>query len=210
LPDAHRAAKLYGMLDTWMARNPWLRDAQARAATMLHDGGIRANHATVAAAALGTLAGLAFASRLDAAGVAVLWVSGALDALDGTIARKFEHPSAMGGVLDLCGDRLVEAAALLGIVWPRPFLTFSALMVLASWYVNITVFLAVGAALGAGEKLIDYPPGVVERMEALVFFTLLIVIGHAGVYLCYGYAALELWTAVQRLNFARHRLQSER
>jgi phosphatidylglycerophosphate synthase len=123
------------------------------------------------------------------------------------MARNFGGATAIGGILDLTSDRLVEALVLLGIVWARPFLDFAALAVLASWYVNITVFLAVGSAIGGGEKLIHYPPGLLERTEVLVFFTVLVFAGHAGIYLCYGYAMLETWTALQRFNFARRHLR---
>jgi len=195
------------MLDTWLVGKSRLRAAQSRAAAILSGAGVRANHVTAAGAVIGTLAGLAFAYRHDAAGLAALWLSAALDAVDGTIARDFERPTAMGGVLDLTADRLVEAAVLIGIAWHRPYLGFAVLTVLASWYVNITVFLAVGAALEAGEKLIRYPPGLLERTEALVFFTLLIGAGRIGIGLCYAYAALEIWTAIQRLAFARRALR---
>jgi phosphatidylglycerophosphate synthase len=202
-----RAAKLYFMLDTWMAGCPPLRGIQSRAAAALYRAGVSADRATAAGAVAGALSGLAFAAGIDAIGLAALWISAALDALDGTIARNFGGPSALGGVFDLTSDRVVEAAVLLGIVWQRPFLDFAALAVLASWYVNITVFLAVGSAVGAGEKLIQYPPGLLERTEVLVFFTVLVFAGRVGIYLCYGYAILELWTAAQRLGFARRQLR---
>jgi hypothetical protein len=79
-------------------------------------------------------------------------------------------------------------------------------VVLATWYVNITVFMATGAAFGAGEKLIHYPPGLVERTEALVFFVLLALAARVGPYICYAYATLEVATAIQRLDYARHYL----
>ncbi len=195
------------MLDTWLVGKSRLRGAQSRAAAIFSGAGLRANHVTVAGAAIGTLAGIAFAYGLNAAGLAALWLSAALDAVDGTMARDLERPTAMGGVLDLTADRLVEAAVLLGIAWHRPYLGFAALTVLASWYVNITVFLAVGAALETREKLIRYPPGLLERTEALVFFTLLIFAGRIGIVLCYAYAGLEIWTAIQRLGFARRELR---
>jgi archaetidylinositol phosphate synthase len=195
------------MLDTWMAKSRWLRAAQWRAAGIVHQAGIPANGATAGAALIGVLAALLLACGLDGAGIAALWASAALDALDGAIARNFERPTALGGVLDLASDRAVEAAALLGVVWRRPTLDFAALTVLASWYVNITVFLAVGSAMGGEEKLIGYPPGLLERTEALVFFTLLIYAGGAGIWLCYAYAAMEILTAAQRLAFARRHLR---
>ena len=195
------------MLDSWLEASPRLRAMQSRAAAILYRAGVRADYATAAGGLLGVLSGLAFAWGHNAAGLAALWLSALLDAVDGTIARDFEGSTALGGVLDLSLDRVVEAAVLLGIVWHRPFLDFAAASVLASWYVNITVFLAVGAALGAGAKLIRYPPGLVERTEAFVLFTLLVFLGPAGVYLCYAYAAAEILTALQRLAFARRELR---
>ncbi len=190
-----------------MAKSRWMRLAQSRAAAILYKAGIKANRATVLAALTGAFSGLAFARGHNAAALAALWISAVLDAVDGTIARNCERPTPFGGVLDLSSDRLVEAAALLGVVWARPFLSFPALVVVASWYLNITVFLAVGAASHGGEKLIEYPPGILERAEAFIFITALALIGRAGLYLCYAYAAAELWTALQRLNYARRHLR---
>ncbi|MGO9061007.1 MAG: CDP-alcohol phosphatidyltransferase family protein [Candidatus Binataceae bacterium] len=195
------------MLDSWLAGSSRLRGAQSRAASVLYHAGLRANYVTAAGGLLGTVSGLAFARGYNAAALAALWISASLDAVDGTVARNFEHPTPIGGVLDLSLDRVVEAMVLLGIAWRRPFLDFAALTVLASWYVNITVFLAVGAAVGAGTKLIHYPPGLLERTEALVFFTLLVFSGSMGIYLCYIYAAAEILTALQRLRFARRELR---
>ncbi len=195
------------MLDNWMAKQGWLRALQSCAASMLARGAIRADTVTAAAALAGGLAGIAFAAGLNAAGLAALWLSAACDALDGAIARRHQGATLWGGVLDLVSDRWVEAAALLGIVWRHPMLEFAAAVVLASWYVNIAVFLAVGSALGGGDKLIRYPPGLVERSEAFLFFTALVFAGRWGVHLCYAYAAAEAFTALQRLLFARRHLR---
>jgi archaetidylinositol phosphate synthase len=81
----------------------------------------------------------------------------------------------------------------------------AAVVVLSTWYVNITAFMATGAALDANEKLIHYPPGLVERTEALLFFLLVALVPAFAVYLCYAYAALEAATAIQRVRYAwRH------
>ena len=63
---------------------------------------------------------------------------------------------------------------IVGIAWRDPALYLPALVLVATWYVNITVFLAVGAALeGPSAKLIEYPPGILERTEAIIFFIVL-------------------------------------
>ncbi len=95
-------------------------------------------------------------------------------------------------------------------------LHFPALMLVGSWYVNITVFLAVGAALDRrGPKLIEYPPGILERTEALIFFAVLAIVEQAaivrplGPLLCYLFTAMEIATGIQRLRFGYRMLRRE-
>jgi len=141
-------------------------------------------------------------------GVVLIAVSALFDATDGTLAREFTTPSVLGGILDLCFDRVVEIAVLIGIAWQRPELYFPALVLAGSWYLNITVFLATGSAMERGEKLIAYPPGLVERTEAILFLMILAATRPLGPLLCYFYTGLELVTAVQRAIFARRVLFS--
>ena len=166
------------MLDSILGANPAIRRIQSTAARILDSIGITANVATIAAAIIGVFAGVTLATDRAGLGILLLAVSAALDALDGTLAREFGGASTpFGGVMDLCFDRVVEAAVIIGIVWRHPELDFYALLLVASWYVNITVFLAVGAAMErTGPKLIDYPPGILERTEALIFFAVLALV----------------------------------
>ena len=62
--------------------------------------------------------------------------------------------------------------------------------------------MATGAALGGSEKLIHYPPGLVERTEAFIFFMLLALAPTWRAYLCYTYAGLEAVTVAQRITYA--------
>jgi archaetidylinositol phosphate synthase len=187
------------MLDSLMAQSPELRSLQSRLARILYRAGIRADRATIIGGISGIAAGALFAYEDTALGILLLALSGGLDAV---IAREFEEATALGGVLDLTLDRVVEVAVLLGLIWPHPALQLPAVIVMATWYVNITAFMATGAALGASEKLIHCPPGLVERSEALLFFVLLALAPGSGVYLCYAYAALEAATAIQRVIYA--------
>jgi hypothetical protein len=68
--------------------------------------------------------------------------------------------------------------------------------------------MATGAALGPGQQLIHYPPGLVERTKALLFFVLLALAPGFGPYLCYAYATLEAVTVIQRLLYAFAHLRS--
>ena len=203
------------MLDSILGANPITRGVQSTAARILHSLGVTANVATIAAVVIGVLAGVAFAMDRVGLGILLLAVSAALDALDGTIAREFGGASTpFGGVMDLSFDRVVEAAVIIGIVWRHRELDFYALLLVASWYVNITVFLAVGAAMErTGPKLIDYPPGILERTEALIFFAVLALVSSThytiwmGPVLCLAMTALEIVTGAQRFLFGRSHLR---
>lgn len=190
------------MLDSWLAMQPRVRELQYRTAQILKRSGLRANGATLAALGFGVAAAILFACGVAVAAVAALALSAVFDALDGTIARAFQTATPKGGILDLTVDRAVEAAVLLGIVWRRPELAVPALVLIATWYVNITVFLATGAAMGPEQKLIHYPPGLLERTEAIILLAAIGLFASVASYLCYGYAALGVVTAGQRLLFA--------
>ena len=204
------------MLDKILGENPDVRRLQSSTASALAQIGISANLATAAALAAGIGAGIAFAVKTPGWGILLLAISAALDALDGTLARESGQPTLLGGISDLVADRVVESAVIIGIAWPYPALYFPALILIASWYVNITVFLAVGAALERrGPKLIDYPPGILERTEALIFFVVLGAIQSVpflrplGPMLCYAMVALEVATAAQRFRFGWRVLKRE-
>ncbi len=197
------------MLDAIMGATPALRRLQSDAARALFTLGITADVATVAGAGLGVGAGIAFGNGAIVGGIALLASSAALDAVDGTLAREFGGgSSALGGVLDLCADRLVEVAVIVGIAWPRAELHLPAFFLVASWYLNITVFLAVGAALErGGPKLIEYPPGILERTEALILFAAIAGLRPIGPILCYLFVVLEIATGVQRFAFGWNELK---
>jgi archaetidylinositol phosphate synthase len=203
------AARLTTMLDSLLGAHPEVRRFQSAAARALSKIGITADAATLTAVAVGAFSGILFGRGSTMLGIATLALSAGLDAIDGTIARKYETAATpLGGILDLTGDRVVETAVIVGIAWKNPSLYFPALLLVGSWYVNITVFLAVGAALErGGPKLIEYPPGILERTEAIIFFVVLAIVTATGFlaplgpWLCYLMAALEVVTGVQRLIF---------
>ena len=202
------------MLDFILGENPNIKRMQSACARALFGLGIGANTATVVAIAAGIASGVAFVRGATMLGIAALAISAALDAVDGTIARECAAASALGGVLDLTGDRVVEACVIVGVAWRDPALYFPALLLVASWYVNITVFLAVGVALERGPKLIEYPPGILERTEALIFFVILALVEAVtflrpvAPILCYTMTLLELATGAQRLLFGARVLRA--
>jgi phosphatidylglycerophosphate synthase len=196
------------MLDSLLtrpgSRSDVLLDTFAR---RLLTAGLRPNALTAAALAMGLLAGALFALGRGWPALAALAVSGLLDATDGRVARLGSGATPWGGVLDLVCDRIVEAAVLLGIAVPRPDLHVPALVLAATWYVNLCVFLAVGAASArATAKVVDYPPGLLERSEGLVFALVAVLTPALAAVAGYTYAALEVVTAAQRLRYGRRAL----
>jgi len=204
------------MLDSVLSATPDIRNVQSRIARLLFRVGVSANVATMLALVAGIVSGIAFGRGAVMLGLITLAVSAGLDAIDGTIARECAAPSVLGGVLDLTADRVVEIFVIVGIAWRDPALYFPALVLVGSWYVNITVFLAVGAALERrGPKLIDYPPGILERTEAIIFFAVLAIVEATaitrpiGPILAYAMTALEVATGAQRLMFGIRLLRAQ-
>ena len=180
-------------------------DGLARA---LGRAGVTADRLSYTALGLGLVgAWLFYVDRGGWALVALLG-SGLCDAVDGRVARLGGGSTPWGGVLDLTFDRIVEAAVLLGIALPHPDWHLPALVLACTWYVNLCVFLAVGAA-GAqvSEKLIVYPPGLLERGEALLFALIVVLAPSWTPAAGYAYAALEVWTAAQRFRHGHRALR---
>jgi archaetidylinositol phosphate synthase len=196
------------MLDTLLTRTGSASDQLlAGLARRLHRAGIPANVLTYAALVCGVVAGGLFYVGRMWAGLAMVLLSGGLDAVDGRVARLGSGATLWGGVLDLTFDRVVEAAVLLGIAVPHPHLHLPALVLASTWYVNLCVFLAVGAAsVHAAEKVIAYPPGLLERSESLIFAFIVVALPGLAAAAAYVYAALELVTAAQRFRYGRRAL----
>ena len=175
-----------------------------RLASWLVRAGVTADGLSYAALGLGLVGAALFYVDCGGWALAVLVGSGLCDALDGRVARLGNGATAWGGVLDLTFDRIVEAAVLLGIALPHPAWHLPALVLACTWYVNLCVFLAVGAASDqAREKLIVYPPGLLERSESLVFALAVVLLPSWTPLAAYVYAALGMYTAAQRLRHGR-------
>lgn len=178
-----------------------------RLAQALVDRGVTANRLSSIALALGLLAAVLFYVDHGWWALLILSISGLSDAIDGRVARLGQGATAWGGVLDLTLDRVVEAAVLLGVALPHAERHVAGLFLAASWYVNLCVFLAVGAASEKqSEKIIAYPPGLLERTEALLFALVVVAAPAWAPAAMYAYAALEVVTGAQRFRYGRRAL----
>ncbi|QVL58139.1 MAG: CDP-alcohol phosphatidyltransferase family protein [Simkaniaceae bacterium] len=106
-----------------------------------------------------------------------LALSGFFDTLDGSLARHLGKTSPKGAVLDITSDRLVEFAIILGLYLHAPEgRALLSLGMLGAVFLCVTTFLVVGIfQVNSSEKSFHYSPGLIERGEAFLFFTLMIL-----------------------------------
>ncbi|NGX50699.1 MAG: Inner membrane protein YnjF [Chlamydiae bacterium] len=107
-----------------------------------------------------------------------LLVSGFFDTLDGSLARHKNQTSPQGAVVDIASDRLVEFSIVLGLYLYAPLVRgLPCLLILGSVFFCVTTFLVVGIFQeNSSEKSFHYSPGIIERGEAFIFFSLMILL----------------------------------
>lgn len=109
--------------------------------------------------------------------VAILWLSGFLDVLDGTIARITNDSSQFGTIMDITFDRIVEISIILVLAHSYPKSMFVMLLLLSSIILSMTIFLAVGAVSDKkSEKTFYYQAGLIERTEGFIFLSLMLIL----------------------------------
>ncbi len=174
-----------------------------RTADLLLRVGLTANQVTILSFIVGVSSGFLIYFEQFILAVIVLWVSGYLDAVDGTMARK-TNPSAFGTVLDVSFDRVVEISVILGLAFRFPEAMWALLLLSTSIIFAMTIFLTVGAVSEKkGVKSFYYQAGAAERTEGFILFTAMILFHNILVILTLVFLAIELFTAFQRLAEAK-------
>lgn len=132
--------------------------------------------------------------------ILLLWFSGYLDAVDGALARRTNSSTKVGTLLDIFFDRLVELSFIVAFAFRAPDALFALLLSVCAIVLSMTVFLTSGMLLeNSGIKSFRYQSGLMERTEGFLVFTVMIIFTGYMKYLAYAYAALILFTAIQRL-----------
>jgi archaetidylinositol phosphate synthase len=143
-------------------------------ARVFHRAGLTANSVTVAAMLVGVGAALCVAVDWVWTGIALLWLSGLLDAADGALARM-TGASAFGAILDITFDRVVEIAMIVALAWGHPAARFMLVILAGAIAVAMSLFLSIAAAMrNRSVKSFHYAPGLGERTEAFICLTLMI------------------------------------
>ena len=185
------------MLDT--KARPYFQHLFEKAAHVLLAYGLTPTHATQVAVALGAAAALAVALGHLLLGVALLWISGLFDVLDGSMARLSGTSSAIGTLMDIVFDRAVEIMVLLAVMFTAPHLAMPTALVFASIILSMTVFLTVGALTEKmGNKSFYYQAGLMERTEAFVALSIIVLLPAWREASLLVFAGAILFTAGQR------------
>ncbi|WP_342528857.1 CDP-alcohol phosphatidyltransferase family protein [Chryseomicrobium sp. FSL W7-1435] len=174
-----------------------------RTATSFLNTGLTANQVTHVAFAIGVTSGLWIYLEQPLLAIVALWLSGFLDAVDGAMARKSKS-SAWGTLLDISYDRLVEISVIVGFAFLYPGSMWALLLLACSIIWAMTIFLTVGALTEKkGMKSFYYQAGLAERTEGFILFSLMILFPNYLTLLTLLFLAVEVFTALQRLNEAK-------
>lgn len=139
--------------------------------------GRKANDITILALFLGIFSGVLVYGGYKITALIFLWISGYLDAVDGTMARK-KVSSPFGTVMDITFDRIVEISIILGLAYRYPQYDKLLLLLASTIIISMTIFLTTGTmANKKSEKSFYYQAGLAERTEGFIMFSLIILFG---------------------------------
>lgn len=170
--------------------------------------GLSANNVTMIALFLGILAGILTYFGYPLFALASLWISGYLDAVDGTIAR-LQGSTGFGTVMDITFDRLVEISIIIGLALKYSGSEIYLLFLACSIIITMTIFLTTGTmADKVSEKSFYYQAGLAERTEGFIMFSLMIFFTDYLKILILIFTLMIVITAVQRFLEAKKILDS--
>lgn len=165
------------------------------------------NFVTGLAFVFGLGAGVLLYFNVPISAVIMLWFSGLLDAVDGTMARLSGKSSMFGAVLDVTGDRMVELCFVWALALRHPDCLLPLLALVSCIVLSMTVFLMTGMlAQNNSSKSFFYPAGLMERTEGFLLFSCMALFQPYLAPITWIFAGLILFTSVQRL-FIAFRLQ---
>ena len=171
--------------------------------------GLQPNHVTVIALIIGLGAGLTLYFGCYIPAVLLLWLSGFLDAVDGSMARQSGTSSPSGALYDIFCDRIVELSIFWALALRQPESLYAMLGLVSAVLLRMTVFLTTGMlAQKSGAKSFYYQAGLMERTEGFIASTCMILFSQWLVPITWTYAALITITIVQRLVEARKLLKN--
>lgn len=188
-------------------RAPYQKWLLSPCVSLIESTSLSPNQLTILGALFGVATLPSLASSWNGAAAIFLLLSGFLDTLDGTLARRKGQTSPIGAAWDICSDRLVEFAVIFGLYLSAPHeRAILCFLMLGSVLLCITSFLVVGIFVANSTyKSFHYSPGLMERTEAFLFFLAMMLLPSLFSFLALSFTALVTLTACWRLwQFSRH------
>ncbi len=162
------------MIDTKLRK--YAQSGFDTAAKRLYLTKLHPNHITIFGFLVGMVSVVCLSYGYPVAALILLWVSGALDVLDGTVARLTQKKSQLGAYLDVIFDRMVEVFLILGFYFLKPEFVLSYFVFFIASMFNFTTFMLAGALFpNTGKKSMHYDGGLVERTETFLVFSLMML-----------------------------------
>lgn len=193
------------MLDTHARK--YVQPAIEKSADVLLDRGFSADGVTKAAFVIGLSTGAFIYFDQPILALIALWISGYLDVVDGTMARKTKT-SPWGTLLDISFDRMVEISVILALAFRYPDSMWALLLLSVTIIIAMTIFLTVGALSDKqGMKSFYYQAGLAERTETFILFTLMILFPAYLTAITLFFVAIQIITISQRMIEARKLLK---
>ena len=160
-----------------------LIDPPLNAAANRFPEGISANSITIAGFFLGILSVFAILEGQFTLALVFLALNRLCDGLDGAVARRHK-PSDLGAYLDIVADFLIWALLPLGFVLHDDRNALAAAVLLSSFAMSMTVFLAFAmlaekrglSSEAQGKKGFYYLAGLAEGTETIAFFALVMLL----------------------------------
>jgi phosphatidylglycerophosphate synthase len=168
--------------------------------------GIGANALTIAGMLVGVVAATLVAAGNPMIGFVILWLSGLIDAADGTLAR-LTTATPLGAILDITFDRVVEISTITALAWLHPEARLEMVVLAGIIAIAMSLFLSIGAAVqNRSTKSFHYAPGLGERTEAFICLSLMIIDQERIVLWTWVFVAVIVFTIAQRLVHVREML----
>ncbi len=162
---------------------------------------IHPNKITVLGFVIGVLASIAVGYGALVVGLVLLWISGGLDVLDGTVARLTSKSSTLGAYLDLVFDRVVEGVLIFGfyIFMPENAIAYFIFFIGAMF--NFSTFMLAGNLFkNKGKKSMHYDSGLVERTETFIVFSLMMIFPQWSFGALMVFNVLMILTGIRRMG----------
>ena len=180
--------------------------------TKLSDAGVSPLALTVGGWIAGVAACVAAATGSWSTALGLWILNRVLDGLDGPVARR-RGQTELGGFLDLVADFSIYAGFVVGVAIARPEAQVACLVLLTTYYLSGTAFLAVSSLVKEGSRRWDdgrslrFVGGLAEGTETVIVYVLFCLLPDHVTTIAWGFSVLVAITAVQRVAMGVHLLR---